>query len=104
MMRSAARRNEKADYRLELIITAKPQAAAGYSEAASEDQHYDATGMVPCAQYRDQTMGQCDVQSVFQNLSQRIKRIIAARPYTSTKIDKIGAGQKPKIVRAAIGI
>jgi hypothetical protein len=33
MMRSAARRNEKADYRLEMIISGKPQAAAGGTAA-----------------------------------------------------------------------
>jgi hypothetical protein len=33
MMRSAARRNEKADYRLEMIISGKPQAAAGSTAA-----------------------------------------------------------------------
>jgi hypothetical protein len=60
MMRSAARRNEKADYRLEMIVTGKPQAAAGNTPAADIGQHYDATGKVPCAQYRGQPMGQCD--------------------------------------------
>jgi hypothetical protein len=60
MMRSAARRNEKADYRLEMIITGKPQAAAGHSAVADDGQHYDATGKVPCAQYKGQPMGQCD--------------------------------------------
>jgi hypothetical protein len=60
MMRSAARRNEKADYRLEMIVMGKPQAAAGSTVAADNSQHYDATGKVPCAQYKGQPMGQCD--------------------------------------------
>jgi hypothetical protein len=34
MLRSAARRNEKADYRLEMIVTGKPQAEAAHSPAA----------------------------------------------------------------------
>ena len=60
MMRSAARRNEKADYRLEMIVTGKPPAAAGSTAAADNSQHYDAKGKVPCAQYKGQPMGQCD--------------------------------------------
>jgi hypothetical protein len=61
MMRSAARRNETANYRLEMIVSGKPQAteAAG-AAAAGKSEHYDATGKVPCAQHKGQPMGQCD--------------------------------------------
>jgi hypothetical protein len=62
MMRSAARRNEAANYRLEMIVSGKPQAAAapaGTATAGRSD-HYDATGKVPCAQHKGQPMGQCD--------------------------------------------
>jgi hypothetical protein len=44
MVRSAARRNEKAVYRLEMTITGKPQAAAGDTPAAISSQHDDAAG------------------------------------------------------------
>jgi hypothetical protein len=39
MMRSAARRNEQADDRLEMIVTGKPQAATGSTAAADNSQH-----------------------------------------------------------------
>jgi hypothetical protein len=62
MMRSAARRNEKADYRLEMIVTGKPQASSSTGSPVTVGQiaHYDATGKVPCAQHQGQPMGQCD--------------------------------------------
>jgi hypothetical protein len=62
MMRSAARRNEKANYRLEMIVSGKPQAAAAAAGNATvgKSAHYDATGKVPCAQHKGQPMGQCD--------------------------------------------
>jgi hypothetical protein len=62
MMRSAARRNEKADYRLEMIVTGKvqPAASSGSSATHASSEHYDATGKVPCAQYKSQPMGQCE--------------------------------------------
>ena len=62
MMRSAARRNEKANYRLEMIVSGKPQAAAAAASTATagKSAHYDATGKVPCAQHKGQPMGQCD--------------------------------------------
>jgi hypothetical protein len=44
MMRSAARRNEKANYRLEMIVTGKPHASAtGTAPAAGKSEHFDAT-------------------------------------------------------------
>ena len=66
-MRSAARREENANYRLEIVI-------AGDSDAPVETSHdaavttaasragkgdFDATGMLPCAQYVGQPMMQC---------------------------------------------
>jgi hypothetical protein len=44
MVHSAARRNEKAVYRLETTITGRPQAAAGDTPAAISSQHDDAAG------------------------------------------------------------
>jgi hypothetical protein len=61
MMRSAARRNETANYRLEMIVSGKPQATTTAGPvAAGNGEHYDATGKVPCAQHKGQPMGQCD--------------------------------------------
>jgi len=61
MMRSAARRNETANYRLEMIVSGKPQATTTAGQAAApKAEHYDATGKVPCAQHNSQPMGQCD--------------------------------------------
>lgn len=59
MMRSAARRNEKADYRLEMVVTGNPKAAAP-TAAAGKGTGIDATGKLPCAQFKGQPMGQCD--------------------------------------------
>lgn len=58
MMRSAARRNEKANYRLEMVVTGKPSASA--PAAASKGRGFDATGKLPCAAHKGQPMGQCD--------------------------------------------
>lgn len=58
MMRSAARRNEKAPYRLEMIVTgapARPAAAA----ASAPPARVDATGHVPCAQHAGQPTMEC---------------------------------------------
>ena len=68
MMRSAARRNEIANYRLEVIITGEtaPPADAQQDTAASEvttragEGNFDATGKIPCAQHAGQPVGQCD--------------------------------------------
>jgi hypothetical protein len=62
MMRSAARRHEKANYRLEMIVSGKPQAAAAAagSATAAKSARHDATGKVPCARQKGQPMGQCD--------------------------------------------
>jgi hypothetical protein len=70
MMRSAARRNENASYRLEMVISGKPQPAATARAAAqpataatptprAKVDGFDATGPVPCARRAGQPMGQC---------------------------------------------
>ena len=76
LMRSAARRGEKANYKLDVAIAgnkASSEAAkkdesvsADDEEAASDatvragEGKFDATGQVPCAQHAGQPMGQCD--------------------------------------------
>jgi hypothetical protein len=60
MMRSAARRNEVADYQLDMSITGRPQEMAAGAPAAASSVRFDSTGKVPCAQYKGQPMGQCD--------------------------------------------
>jgi hypothetical protein len=66
LMRSAARRNEVANYRLEMIIGAGEQGvrpddenAASTASARAGRGDFDATGEIPCAQYAGQPMGQC---------------------------------------------
>ncbi len=62
LMRSAARRSEVANYRLEMSIAAadtKPAAEADDSAARAGQGNFDATGQVPCAQNAGQPMGQC---------------------------------------------
>lgn len=66
LMRNAARRNETANYRLEMIIAAagKGTAAPGSDGKSSAERagegDFDATGKVPCAQGKGAPMGQCD--------------------------------------------
>jgi len=67
MMRSAARRNEVANYRLEMIITdsgsdVDTDNGTGNTNNATRAGRgdFDATGQIPCAQYAGQPMGQCD--------------------------------------------
>jgi len=67
LMRSAARRNEVANYRLEMIITdsgSEVDTDDGTGDANSATRagkgDFDATGQIPCAQYAGQPMGQCD--------------------------------------------
>jgi hypothetical protein len=60
MMRSAARRNEVADYRLEVVIAAAPAAVAapsGDAKVAGTD--FNATGNVPCSMGGGQPTGSC---------------------------------------------
>lgn len=61
MMRSAARRNEKATYRLETGVTGVPARAAGSTAPAQATAHIDAIGKVPCAQHKGQPATQCDL-------------------------------------------
>lgn len=63
MMRSAARRNEVAKYRLEMIISnakATPAPSKSNSAGRAGQRAFDATGKIPCAQNVGQPMGQCD--------------------------------------------
>ena len=68
MMRSAARRDEVANYRLEMVITAgeDPSGSARHETAAFDaatragNGDFDATGQIPCAQAAGQQMTQCD--------------------------------------------
>jgi hypothetical protein len=60
MMRSAARRNEVADYRLEIIISGagEKSAAAGHdAKVAGTD--FNATGDIPCSMGGGQPAGSC---------------------------------------------
>jgi hypothetical protein len=60
MMRSAARRNEVAKYRLEMIISGageKPAAASGDAKVAGTNYH--ATGNIPCSMGGGQPTGSC---------------------------------------------
>lgn len=65
MMRSAARRNEAADYRLEMILSGGPEKAAAPAEnrpsgdALVPGTNYHATGKVSCAMGRGRPTGQC---------------------------------------------
>jgi hypothetical protein len=68
LMRSAARRNESANYRLDMTITTEQEqtnaspsdtaASAAATRAGTGD--FDATGQLPCSQYAGQPMTQCD--------------------------------------------
>ena len=68
LMRSAARRNETANYRLEVIVTGGTISSdethndVAASEAATRagKGDFDASGRIPCARYTGQPMGQCD--------------------------------------------
>ena len=65
MMRSAARRNEVAKYRLEMIITDAGDKSSslgnGHSggDALVEGTKYNATGNIPCAMLSGQPVGSC---------------------------------------------
>jgi hypothetical protein len=68
MMRSAARRDEVANYRLEMIITdgGNPSDLAHHERATPDAAtragigDFDSTGQIPCAQAAGQPMTQCD--------------------------------------------
>ncbi len=65
MMRSAARRNEVANYRLEMIVSGagdKPAAGGGNAPAGDalvKGTHYHATGKIPCAMAEAQPTNSC---------------------------------------------
>lgn len=65
MMRSAARRDEIADYRLEMLISAAAGGAANDAKVAGTDFH--ATGEVPCSMGDGQPAGSCPFGVVRQS-------------------------------------
>ncbi|MCU0224883.1 MAG: hypothetical protein MUF27_12630 [Acidobacteria bacterium] len=61
MMRSAARRNETANYRLEIIVTGGgAQSAAPKGDAKVPGTDFHATGKIPCSMGSGQPTGSCD--------------------------------------------
>lgn len=60
LMRSAARRNETASYRLEMIISGAPAPAYGQGDALVPGTDYHATGMIRCSMGDGQPTGTCD--------------------------------------------
>lgn len=66
LMRSAARRNERADFTLKVSINGSAQAAAAKLPAQNDPVaragagRFDAKGQLPCAQAVGQPMAQCD--------------------------------------------
>jgi hypothetical protein len=59
MMRSAARRNEVANYRLEMIVTGAPHGASG-GDALVPGTDFHATTQIPCVAEPNKPMGLCD--------------------------------------------
>lgn len=59
MMRSAARRNEVANYRLEMIVTGPAHAAAG-GDATVPGTGFHATAQIPCVAEPNKPVSQCD--------------------------------------------
>jgi hypothetical protein len=59
MMRSAARRNEVANYRLEMIVSGPTHAAADH-DALVPGTVYHATAKIPCVAEPNKPMSQCD--------------------------------------------
>lgn len=59
MMRNAARRNEVADYQLEVVISAAGAAAAS-TDAKVAGTNYNATGTVPCSMGSGKPTAQCN--------------------------------------------
>ena len=59
MMRSAARRNEVADYRLEMIVSGAAHGSTSH-DALVPGTGFNATAKVPCVAEPDQPMSQCD--------------------------------------------
>src|SRR5512134_987653 len=59
MMRSAARRNEVANYRLEMIVSGPANALASH-DALVPGTGYHATAKIPCVAEPNTALGQCD--------------------------------------------
>ena len=59
MMRSAARRNELADYRLEMIVSGPTHSAASH-DALVPGTDFHATTKIPCVAEPNKPMSQCD--------------------------------------------
>jgi hypothetical protein len=59
MMRSAARRNEVADYRLEMIVSGSSHSAASH-DALVPGTGFHATTKIPCVAEPNKPMSQCD--------------------------------------------
>jgi hypothetical protein len=59
MMRSAARRNEVADYRLEMIVTGPTHGPAGH-DALVPGTEFHAKAKIPCVAEPNKPKGQCD--------------------------------------------
>ena len=59
MMRSAARRNEVANYRLEMIVSGPAHGSASH-DALVPGTGYHATAKIPCVAEPGKPMGQCD--------------------------------------------
>ena len=59
MMRSAARRNEVANYRLEMIVSGPAHGSANH-DALVPGTGYHATAKIPCVAEPGKPMGQCD--------------------------------------------
>jgi hypothetical protein len=59
MMRSAARRNERSDYTLDIAITGITAAAPRQGDALVPGTNFHATGEIPCARYEGQPMASC---------------------------------------------
>lgn len=60
MMRSAARRNEAAQFRLEMIITQGQVPMAKEAAERAGMGNFDATGKIPCSQHKGQPTQPCD--------------------------------------------
>jgi len=59
MMRSAARDNQVANYRLEMIITDQGKQSSDTNDALVPGTNYNATGDIPCAMSMSQPTGSC---------------------------------------------
>jgi hypothetical protein len=59
MMRSAGRRSEKANYRLEMIVTGAPHGAGG-GDALVPGTDFHAKAQIPCVAEPNEPMRQCD--------------------------------------------